>query len=260
LERERQARIDAERRATETEQKAQRFEAEAHTSRSGEVENAIRALKSAQEVAKKAYADAMTAGDYSAAADAQANMSETAARLVQFEARKDYLADKAPKPHEGAVREEPRTLSRDEQFEQFASNLSPRSAKWAREHRDVFDNPSTSKKIGAAHNAAIDLEGIEPDSDAYFAYIEQRLGLREVEKREEAPVQKRQATLSAPVNSSPSSSSSRGASSNVTLSPAEREMAWNIFGDDPSVKTRADAERMYAKNKLDLIREDKLRA
>jgi len=104
------------------------------------------------------------------------------------------------------------------------------------------------KKMFRAHEDAVD-DGVEPDSDAYFRYIEQRLGLGSKEQDDNPmssaskPVQRQAAPPSAPVNRE---SSSR--SNTVRLTRAEADTA----------KMLGMTETEYAKHKIALQKEGKL--
>jgi hypothetical protein len=214
----------------------------------------------------------MAAGDYALAAKAQRAMAQAESHLLQLNNGRQRLEEALEQTTEGSVYE-PQVPTFEPQIpqdpvEMYASKLTPKSAQWLREH------PEAANKIGKlsrAHQDALE-DGIVPESEEYFEYIENRLGYSEEPKSEmtrEAPQSRdryeqkprettRKSIASAPVSSSTTSVSPRpSASSNtMVLSPAEVEMA--ILAE-PDL-TREKAIESYARNKAYLIKAGKLSA
>jgi hypothetical protein len=268
LETEKQARADADRARQEADQRAQQSaesERQARTESQDNqialVTNAINAVRSSNEALKAKYREARQANDADAEFDIQQSMSENAAKLVQLEAGKAAL-EKAPKP-------QPRQAQ--DPVEQFAGQLSPRSAQWVRSHPEYVRSQSKNSAMIGAHNIAMD-RGIAPDSDEYFKFIETSLGLQQpvtngaaghaVTKTDDdddatseasRPAREQPAPASAPV-----SRGGNGTGSNpnrVTLTAAEVEMATMMKDAN---ETDAQAIQNYAKNKALLKREGRL--
>lgn len=241
---------DIERRAAEETKRADAAQAEVRSSEHQIIANALEIVERDLKMAEQACASAMAAGDYESAARAQVEISKVAAKLVHLSNAKTTIEQRLEKPTEGRVTEQPK---HSDPVEQWASQLSPRSAKWIREHRDVVTDPAKSRRLSAAHNAAVDIEGLELDSDSYFSYIEQVMGYRqpEMQREDPAPVQRHQPRV---IASAPSSSQSTPASgmrgNSITLTPAERETARAIGMTD----------KEYAINKMALIKEGKMSA
>ena len=82
LEREKQARLEAERRAHQATQQAQKAQIDKNDSDYQLVVNAIETVKAQNETLKAAYAEAMAAGDYARAAEAQESISVNANQLA----------------------------------------------------------------------------------------------------------------------------------------------------------------------------------
>jgi hypothetical protein len=239
LERERKARVEAEKRANEAAQSAYQYQSEAQDSNLHLVSNAIETVSQTNNILKANYRDAMANGDYDTAADIQAEMSANAARLLQLEQGKQAL-ESAPR------NEAPRPYTADP-VESLASQLSYRSAEWVRSHPEYATDQRLYNKMLAAHQLAVS-DGIEPDSDDYFDSIESTLRIRN--SHEEAPVSKpiprRSAPPAAPVSRSGTGDGSRP--NRVTLSPEEREIA-GFMGMTPEE---------YGRQKLALKKEGKL--
>jgi hypothetical protein len=243
LERERQARAEAERRANEAAQTAYQAQTEAQDSNLHLVTNAIETVNQTQSILKANYRDAMSAGDYDTAAEIQAEMSANAAKLLQLEQGKQAL-ETAPRY------EAPRPYTADP-VEALASQLSPRSADWVRRNPQFATDNRLYQKMLAAHNLAV-ADGIDPDTDDYFASIEDTLRIRSRNEHEDAtssaakPLQRRSAPPAAPVSRSGTGTGTRP--NRVTLTAEEREMA-SMMGMTPEE---------YGRNKLALKKEGRM--
>lgn len=240
LEREKQARIEAERRAHETESSLYQAKNETKTSNLHLVTNAIETVRQTQDVLKNNYREAMSVGDYDTAADIQASMVENNAKLQQLEQGKKAL-EKTPDY------EVPDPYMPSDPVEALASQLSPRSAAWVRSHPEYATDPKLYQKMLAAHNLAVS-DDIEADTDEYFEAIETTLRIRnssprydnEATSQAAKPTQRRSSPPAAPVSRSGSGTGSRP--NVVRLTAEEREMA--------SLMGMTDQE--YAKSKMEL--------
>ena len=163
LERERTSRIDAERRANESEQNAHKSKVEVADSQLQLVTTAIDRVREVSTQLKTALAEAMRAGDFDTAAEMQSQMSDNAARLLQLENGKAAM-EAQPKP------QAPKPIQLDP-VETLAAQLTPRSAAWVRAHPECARDPKLYAKMIAAHNIAV-ADGIAPDSDEYFQTVE----------------------------------------------------------------------------------------
>lgn len=240
LERERQARLDAERRAHETESSLYQAKNETKSSNLHLVTNAIETVKQTNDVLKANYREAMSVGDYDTAADIQATMVENAAKLQQLEQGRKAL-EKTPDY------EVPEPYMPSDPVEALASQLSPRSAAWVRSHPEYATDPKMYQKMLAAHNLAV-TDDIEPDSDEYFEAIETTLRIRNAPRSYDdnassqaaKPTQRRSSPPAAPVSRGGSGTGSRA--NVVRLSAEEREMA-SLMGM---------TEKEYAISKMEL--------
>lgn len=238
LEREKQARIEAERRAQEAYQQAQKAHVDKNESDYQLVVNAIETMKSNSEQLKAAYAEAMSAQDFGRAAELQEAMSENAHKLSELKRGERAMkeAKEAPPPQGDII-------------DQLASRVSPRSAEWIRGSREHLKGEREIRKMFRAHEDAVD-DGLTPDSDEYFQYIEQRLGIRknadEAETRTSAESPMSAAATKRAVQPSPAPVSRGSSRPNVMrLSAAEAETA-SALGMSPEE---------YAKNKALLQKE-----
>lgn len=253
FEEERQARLEAERRAEAAARYAQQAQGQVDEGNLHLVNSAIETLKREGDILKANLRAAMATGDHAAAADAQEAIADAKAKLLQLENGKAALQDQAKNQRMHPQQMPPSV----DPVEALASQLSPRSAAWVRAHPEYARNPRLMQKMVAAHNL-VTADGIAPDSDEYFDAVEQTLGVRNAPSASvaaaeapmsaaAAPSQRRSSPAAAPV--SRSGTGTGGGSPNVVrLSADEREMA-QMMG--------MTAEE-YARNKLALIKDGKL--
>lgn len=245
LEEEKRAREDAERRAYEAQQQAQRAQRDVQDGDYQLIISAIDTTKRNADILKNGYAEALSVGDYRKAADFQEAIALNANKLSTLENGKNALEAKLKQPVQ-PVQNDP--------VEQFAAQLTPRSAAWVRNNPDIIRNRYDD--MVKAHSHAVG-EGFVPDSDAYFEHVERRLGLRKAPEPEipeeevisvaATPVQKR--TSAPPVApTSRVASNSSGRPNVVRLTAEQKEMA-SMMGMSPED---------YAKNMVALKREGKL--
>jgi hypothetical protein len=246
LNEERQARIDAENRERRAAEMARKASEEVEDTNLHLVNSAIDTVKRDQEFLKTQYRDAMSIGDYDRAAEIQESMGNNSAKLLQLENGKAAMQQK-PQPVQPAPRQA-------DPVEQLASQVSPRSASWLRSNRDNIRDERSIRKMFRAHEDAVD-EGIEPDTDEYFGFIEGRLGISRHRSQDQddspmsaasAPTQRRSAPPAAPV--SRSGNGSGGKPNTYRMTAEEREIA-QMMGMSPED---------YARNKIALRKEGKL--
>lgn len=248
LEQERLARAEAEKRAREAAEREAMAKNEVDQTNLQLVTNAIDTVKRNNDILKHNYREAMSVGDYDKAAEIQEAMSSNAAKLLQLEnGRQAMEAKPRAQPENYAAQLDP--------VEKLASQLSPRSASWVRKNPEYATDPRLFQKMIAAHNLAV-ADGLQPDSDDYFAAVEGtlRINRREAVQQAEDPmaetakVTQRRAAVSPPPPAAPVSRMSNNRPNVVRLKPEEREMA----------QMMGMTEKEYALNKLALQKEGKL--
>lgn len=246
LEREKQARADADRRADEQRRVAEQARQEATSAKTEAVDRSYEAVEtglagaqSDAAAAEQAYATAMEAGNFAEAGKAQRRMAQAEARILRFEeAKADIEARRTEKP-----KEQTRPAQQDP-VDSWIESRTPPSRDWLRAHREYVTDHRKSLKLTAAHNDAL-AEGIAADSDAYFEHVEKFLGLRESPQpqpngaaKPATPTKRPSAPPAAPVSGSGGGMTSSGGGRTVTLSKTEAAAAtdgtlvWNY--DDPS--------------------------
>ena len=222
VERERTSRVNAERRANESEQNAHKSRAEVADSQLQLVTLAINQTKEASAHLKAALAEAMRAGDFDAAAEMQWQVSDNVAKLLQLENGKAAM-EAQPKP------QAPKPIQLDP-VEAFAAQLAPRSATWIRAHPECVRDPKLHAKMVAAHNIAL-ADGIAPDTDEYFQAVESVIFKKAPEpaaaEDDDDPMASAAKVAPARQAAPPAAPVSRGTPNGrgVRLSPAEREAA-----------------------------------
>lgn len=238
LEQERRARIEAETRARQA-------STEVEDSNLQLVTGAIETMQREQGILKGQLKEAMSVGDFDRAAELQEAMSNNAAKLLQLENGREAMKVRP--------RQEP-VQRHSDPVEQFASQLSPRSADWVRKNPQFVTDPRLNQKMIAAHNLAV-ADGHVPDTDGYFSAIEDTLRVRRVEPAQSEPTTEsplssaaKPVARAAPPAAAPVNRGSNGRSNIVRLTRAEADTA----------KMLGMTETEYAKHKLALQKEGKL--
>lgn len=174
LEREKRARLEAEKRAHDAYKDAQKAKVDKSDSDYQLVVNAIETVQVRSEQLKNAYADAMNVQDYAKAAEIQSTLNLNTQQLADLKRGKTAMKEQMEAAEKQAQMPPP---PQGDLVDQLAANVTPRSASWLRESREHLKTERDVRKMFRAHEDAVD-DGIAPDSDEYFEYIEQRLGIR----------------------------------------------------------------------------------
>lgn len=210
---------------------------------------ALNQVKMETERLMNQYAEAMSINNFDEAARVQAQMSQNAVRSAQFEAELDNLKRQESAPQSGS------------QLDQIIKAVSPESARWLKQNRDHLDSDKAIRRMFRAHEDAVD-EGIKPDSDDYFEFIEKRLGISDDRDEDEAPKKRKKEERS---DDEPMSAAAKPTQRQAPppAAPVER------YGARPNVVrlSRAEAdtakmlgmtEKEYATHKIALQKEGKL--
>ena len=150
-------------------QRAQKATSETKDANYQLVVNAIETVKGRAEAIKQAYSNAMSAGDFDKAAQLQEALAVNAQQLSELKRGKKAMKAEMETKEEKPAPEH----SNEPVIDQLARQVSPKSASWIRANRDTLDNDRMIRRMFRAHEDAVD-EGIAPDSDEYFSYIENR--------------------------------------------------------------------------------------
>lgn len=247
LEEERKARMDAEAMARQAAEQARMAQNEASDSNMHLVSGAIESVRRDQEILKGNLRDAMAIGDYDKAAELQEQMAANITNLRQLERGFEEMKQQPRMQPQAAP---PGELTVDT----LIDRVTPRSAEWLRKNRDALPDARSIRVMARAHEDAIDY-GIAPESDAYFQFVENRLGINstrrsipevdEVMSSAASTKQRRSAPPSAPVSRQPIDSPNHRPGV-ITLTAAEVEAA-KISGITPQEYYR---NKMRENNRL----------
>jgi hypothetical protein len=149
--------------------------------------NAIKAKKQSLDSLEAELATAMEAGDFKKVSAAQRRMSEEAAELKNLEAGMVALGEE-PETRRATgrvdradddARTEPRRKEKTgDPFEDYIGQFSSGVQDWLRRHRECVTNKTKNSQVIAAHHEAQD-KGYRLESDAYWAYIERKMGYKD---------------------------------------------------------------------------------
>lgn len=242
LQAERKEKEEARRRAEMAERQAREAQTKVAQSELDVVSSSILAVESERDAIKRDLKDAMERGDVDATVAANERLADVTTTLKQLREGKDTLE---------RTRAEPQVSS--DPVEAYIAKFSPRSQEYLRQHRDFVTDASKNKKLIAAHYEA-EAEGLAPDTDQYFSFIDEKLGFSG-EPAPKAP--SRRATPAAPVSRGGDLSSGTPSTNVVKLSPGEARAAtdgsivWNSGpnkGEPIGVKEYARRKSMMMKN------------
>lgn len=223
------------------------------------VDSAIQAAQSEAEGYARDQQVALEAGEWAKATDLGRKAARAEAKAVRLEEGKaDLEARKAESPKTATTTQ----AKPADAFESAISNSTPRAQKWLRDHPTYVTDPALNRKANIAHLEALDA-GHVLDSDAYFDFCEQKLGLKETPKTTNGKTEPRTRALpGAPVTRDTSPSGGQLSPTQVTLTPGEQARAtdgtivWNY--SDPkigAVKGQPVGLKEFARRKAAMIKE-----
>lgn len=169
LEQERQARLEAEERARIASQQAQQAAGEVTDTNLHLVASAIDTLNRDQEILKTQLRDSMAIGDFDRAAEIQAAMTSNFSKLGQLERGLEEMKN-IPRPQIQPMQKTELGV------EDLIDRVTPKSAEWLRANKEHLPDARSLRVMARAHEDALDY-GIQPESDAYFRFVENRLGI-----------------------------------------------------------------------------------
>jgi len=196
-----------------------------------------------RDIAQAEYAmkEAAAGQDWDTFAKAQKIISESAAAAAQIKSRKVQLEGSQPQ----VKQYEP-----DDPVEDKIAAFTARSQVWLREHKDdIFKDPKRAKMAEVAHNYATVIKGLTPDTDEYFAVLDEQMGYK-VSKTVAPPPPPR--AHSAAVPAAPPARNTFGSptpkTNRVALTKEQRETAIALYSDKPE----AEALALYARGILEI--------
>ena len=178
------ARQRAERERNEAIQRAYKADNDKADSDLLAIQGSLERVNEQAKFLKREFSAAMAAQDYDRVAEIQEALSLNKAQALQLQTGVQSLKER-PK-------EAPRPL---DPVEALASQLSPKSAAWVRAHPEYATNPRLTQKMVAAHNLAL-ADGLQADTDDYFASVEDTLKLTPSRGRVEVEAEERESPFS----------------------------------------------------------------
>lgn len=236
---EREEKEAARRRADTAEREARVATARVADSDLDSVTNAISMVEMQREKVKRQLKDAMEAGDFDGTVKAQENLSEAITKLNALKEGKNYIEQRKSEP----VNVDPQ--------EAYIGKFTQRSQEYLRQHRELVTNENKNKRLIAAHYEA-EAEGHKPDSEAYFQFLDNKLGYADAPKK--APSRM---PAGAPVSRGNGDIQSGGNGNVIKLSSGEARAAtdgsivWNAGankGEPIGVKEYARRKSLMIKN------------
>lgn len=194
---EKKARQEAETAAQQAAQQAYRASAEVEENQIHIVSGALETLRREQEMLKNTMKEVMAVGDFDRAVELQEVFQSNINKINRLE---DGLTEMKNNPR----REAPPAPSRDI-VDTLMQQVTPRSAKWLDQNREHLQDQRQLRIMERAHGDALDNQ-IIPESDDYFRFIENRLGIG---KTREAPRQSRYDDDDEPIMSGASNATHR---------------------------------------------------
>lgn len=205
LEKEKEARHVAETQARKAAEQARYATMDAQDSRVHLVGGAIETLRRDDEILTAHLKNAMEIGDFDRAAELQKTLAVNANKMVELERGYNDLRNAPPPP---PVQQ---PSSDAPNIDDIIQKVTPRSAEWLRENRKHLPDARSVRIMARAHEDALD-HGIIPESDQYFRFVEDRLGIgrkKDNYERDDAmsgaakATKNRQSPPSAPVSRQP---------------------------------------------------------
>ncbi len=180
------------------------------------LEHASQKARSDLVAAKSRFKEAMTSQDFDAASDAQAAIAEAQLDARNYELARDEFDRRIEHGKQAA------TKRNADPVEEYIGQFTPKTQDWARRNKsDLFSDQKRTNKAVAGHWAAVS-EGITPESDDYFAFLDKHMGYGEDTRQ---PPKKQAQTQRPAMASAPVSRGSNGGGETVSLSAAERDIA-----------------------------------
>ena len=236
---EREEKEAARRRAETAEREARVATARVADSDLDSVTNAISMVEMQRDKVKRQLKDAMEAGDFDGTVKAQEDLSEAITKLNALKEGKNYIEQRKSEP----VNVDPQ--------EAYIGKFTQRSQEYLRQHRELVTNENKNKRMIAAHYEA-EAEGHKPDSEAYFQFLDNKLGYADAPKK--APSRM---PAGAPVSRGNGDIQSGGNGNVIKLSSGEARAAtdgsivWNAGankGEPIGVKEYARRKSLMIKN------------
>lgn len=218
---------------TKAEGELKTFRSSAHESQYSLVVGQIESLNEKAGTLERDLVDAHAQGDYTKVAKTQREMSRIEAQIQRLE---DGKADLEARKTETPTEDVQPVKQIGDPVEKFITNLqvSDRDRTWLRKHRDIVTDQRKFEKLSNTAAFAANVEGLAPDSDEFYAFIEQKLGIAPTiapatapARTEPAPPAQRRAPQFAapPSRDTTTVNGTQKKTGKIRLSPAQQEAA-----------------------------------
>ena len=247
IEEARRQKMEAEQMLRQREQEVYEYQTQAQSSQHVALVNAIASYERDADALERDYASYMAEGDYQKGAKIQRQMAQVEARLMTLQQGKEELETRLQQPRPEPKMDQPRIQQvASDSIDDKIKHLHPLSQAWIKSHPETLNDQKMNNKMTAAHYKAL-AEDYTPNTPDYFAFIDSEMGYKPSQAAPPAPSAPRAPAskggiTSAPVSRSTTSSFSSAGSTNVTLSPAEREYARDM---DMTDEEYAEAKLFY---------------
>ena len=172
-------------------------------------------LKSQEEQATKAYAEASEAGDYEKAAKAQQAMAQIAVAKEKIRVQKAKIERQQAQTQQ--VQEQPQQASPPQQAQPQAQPRDPKLEKWLEKNTWFGQDRIMTRAAQAIHETLVLEEDFDPTSDDYYKEIDTRMRTEMPHKFKE----KRSSAQTVAPASSNGRSVKSGRKKSVELSPGQ---------------------------------------
>lgn len=222
--------------ARQREAELNRSRKETSDSRLEAIQNGMAAAEAEAEEAKRALRLATIEQDVDAQIAAQERLTEAKANLINLTNGKTMLEQQIQQAEEQAKFQAQQAQQRQQQAQQGdqldRTDLPQTAKNWLRAHPEYLTDLRKNAKIQSLHWDVID-EGHAPFSDAYYASLEQHLGLRSkpavrqnAAEEDEVDEEPTRTIVSAPVSrSAPSTGTRTSNPKEIRLTASQKEAA-----------------------------------
>lgn len=224
---------DRENLIRQREQEALRSKTRAEDAEYDAILNAISAAETEAGHAERDIALATETANPQLVAEASRRLARAESRLVQLQDGKEAIerGKTMAKENKDGVQGQGQTQSQRqptvEEYIDMLPNLMGSQRDWLKRHPDAISDQRKNLKLQAAHIEAED-SGIRIGSEDYYRILEEKLGYRKYEGaklQEDAGDDDGPPVGAPPSRSATNPATGRPASSRITLSPEQREMA-----------------------------------
>ena len=234
LAQQRNATQQAQQIAMEASQRAQLAEQRAIGSTVSMIDSALEAANQQAANFKAEFQAALDAADHRAAAEAQEKLSDARHNLLRLQEQRAYVEaeSRRPPPQQRQQPQPQQQIGVEGIAQSLINDGYPRSADWLRAHPEWTARPELMKRVASASNHLVDNRGMVPDTDEYFAALEQELGMSQRQRAGDyGQARRAPAASAAPTSSSVSLRTGQPVMrSHIPLSSEQRAAALEMHG------------------------------